>query len=150
MKVLDREGDINYNTYSEQGVLAASKSGTVTIAVTTKTQVGVEISVGAGANVVLKASQEIDAQASTSVTASISNKITITVPPLSTGHGNYGVSMQVTSGHLYTNRCGGKDYGEVISYAPLFSGWCTWVAGLNDITRAFAKTNVQTCPETPV
>lgn len=148
-KVFDRQGDFNYHPTPIQAKLIATTGGTVELTVTSRTDRSLSLGAGfEGIGVVFEASQGFDVGVSLSVTASIGNEISMTIPPLSAGHGNYGVSVQVTSGHLYDAAGCGKDYGDVISYAPVRRGWCTWAETVyGDPSKALAAQNTKACPE---
>lgn len=74
---------------------------------------------------------QINASVSRTESTVVGNEVTVTIPPGKTAYGIYGVSVQVTNGHLYqSNSCNGHlNYGEVRTYVPVAPGWCVWLSG---------------------
>ncbi|HLW01593.1 MAG TPA: hypothetical protein VKT82_23250 [Ktedonobacterales bacterium] len=124
--ITDQEQDYNGSSGVETVKLDATKSATVTVSVSETTTISTEVDLDA---VVAGVQQEVNSSVSFAVTASISNSPEIQIPAQSWGYGNYGVFVQVASGHLYSFKCH-KDYGpNVKTYTPIAAGWCTWVTG---------------------
>ncbi len=120
--VTDSEQAGNNSGRDATFTLTAERSTTVMVSADT----GVEADLGA---IVQGVRAHLNVSVSTSVTASIGNTTTITIPPGETGYGDYGVFVQLASGHLYGPNCG-QDYGaHVTSRIPIRAGWCVWVTG---------------------
>jgi hypothetical protein len=77
---------------------------------------------------------QINASVIKAASTVVGNNVEVSVPAGKTAYGIYGVSVQVTDGHLYQgNSCGAAageiNYGNVRTYAPLGAGWCVWISG---------------------
>ncbi len=84
------------------------------------------------ATVTASVKAEINRSVSQSITVAIGNSPDLVIPPGKTGYANYGVRVQITSGHLYDKgKCEGKksDAGIDITYVPIAAGWCVWIDG---------------------
>jgi hypothetical protein len=65
------------------------------------------------------------------VNATIRNAFDFSIPLGETAYANYGVKVQITSGHLYNKAaCSGEtsDYGTDVTYVPIAAGWCVWLS----------------------
>src|SRR5205085_2981510 len=89
---------------------------------------------------------EINREVTTSISTSVSNSAPIAIPPFGEGFGNYGVKMQIATGHLFGINSSKKDYGSVISYTPIATGWCTWTETAQEIIN---RSGVDPCHEVP-
>jgi hypothetical protein len=109
---------------------------THTFTSTTSVTVGVGLSVEAKASWgAIVASAEVTAKVdlSASLTATISNSVTMTVPPYTYANARYGVWRIYTTGHLYhqyfdTYCRTDVDYGTVVARVPRSVGWYTWLS----------------------
>jgi hypothetical protein len=102
--------------------LTAERSKTVTVSA----DAGIEADLGA---IVDGVKVSLHVSVSESVATSISNSPTLKLPDGTTGYGDYGVFVQLASGHLYSSNCG-QDYGSHVSaQIPIGAGWCLWVTG---------------------
>jgi hypothetical protein len=108
---------------------------TSTSATTVSTSASIDISASADASLLDIIFVSVRAQINASVTKTAStvvgDEVRVPIPPGKTLHGIYGVSVQVTTGHLYqSNNCNGQpNYGTVKTYVPITSGWCVWISG---------------------
>ncbi|HLZ56622.1 MAG TPA: hypothetical protein VKR06_06715 [Ktedonosporobacter sp.] len=127
---------VNNTTSPEQANFSVTIARTVTV--TDEKQF--TASLGASAKLAIvtitaSVKQQVNHSVSQSLTVTVSNSVTLSVPPKETAYGNYGVSAQITSGHLYdTAKCEGSqsDVGTDVTYVPIAVGWCTWFSNQPD------------------
>lgn len=128
LEVVDQEQDTNASSSPEDVTFSSQRSGTVS----TSLNIHVEADfVAISEAVFVHVHGEINASISRTLTASIGNQTHLSVPGMAAGYGDYGVYVQMASGHLYTSNCPGTryDWGNVFSYTPEKVGWCTWIRG---------------------
>ncbi len=152
MVVVDREANYNGSTGVADMTLTAMQSGTVSIS-RSKTQTetthvqadGAAIVGGTTGNIeavgILQAQaiyekvSQINTSVSTTETVSFGNQWHITVPAMSWGYGVFGIYVQITTGHLYSQNCPQNvDFGNVTTLTPYNKGWCTWTRGPSTFT----------------
>lgn len=127
-RVINQQADQN----TTSGPVTIDLSSTT--ATTVSESASVELSVNADALLdIIFVSVHAQINASVSKTAStvVGNAVRVTIPAGMTANGIYGVRVQVTKGHLYqSNTCGSAkpDYGNVMTYVPLSTGWCVWLS----------------------
>jgi hypothetical protein len=132
-KVVNRQTDQN----TTQNAITINFSSTSATTVSVNIAASASINVGGSldavfASVYANVHAQINASVSKTVTTVVGNAVTVTIPAGETAYGIYGVSVQVTQGHLYqSNTCGSvkPDYGDVQTYVPLAAGWCVWLSG---------------------
>ena len=120
----------NYNgtPYWETDTFTSETSKSVTV--------GLSVTATASYNAIVAAA-EIAAKVDLSVTliASISNSVTMHVPPWEYGNAKYGVWRLTTTGHLYHTSMYENyycrvdtDYPTVTARVPWYVGWYTWLS----------------------
>jgi hypothetical protein len=134
--VVSQQQDQNNSTSSAQVTFTSTTSKTVTV--TDKLDVIANLNVTAAGDagilvgvITVNVKAEIDHEVTQTVNATIGNSYGFSVPPRETAYANYGVRVQITSGHLYDkSRCEGQksDWGTDITYVPIASGWCVWLS----------------------
>lgn len=127
-KVVDHE--VNQNNASTPVQVTFTSETATTVTVTD--ELGVTLS-AKGSVGVIEAGVEahINHSVSISVAVTVGNGDTFTIPPGETAYANYGVKVQVTSGHFYDKaKCEGNksDWGTDITYVPIAAGWCVWTS----------------------
>jgi len=120
--VTDHRQNGNNTGQDATTTLTAEKSATVTVSA----DAGVDADLGA---IVEGVKVQLQVTVSKSVTASIGDSTTITIPDGKTGYGDYGVFVELASGHLYSPNCGVEYGSHVLSRTPIAEGWCVWVTG---------------------
>lgn len=131
-EVVNQQQDQNNASSPVQAVFTSTTSKTVTVSdkldvigtlnITSPTPIGV---------ITANVKAEINHEVTQVVNATIDNSTSVTIPPRETAYGNYGVRVQITSGHLYdTAKCEGNksDWGTDITYVPIAAGWCVWTS----------------------
>jgi hypothetical protein len=128
----------NNSTSPAQVTFTSKTSATITVtdslSLTTTTTGSLSGSLGViKATITESVKTTIDTSVSSSVTASIGNDFSFTVPAGDIAYANYGVRVQITSGHLYDKAgCEGpgkkSDWGTDITYVPIGIGWCVWTS----------------------
>jgi len=112
-------------------------SFTSTSATTVSASASIDLSANADALfgvIFVSVHAQINASVTKTVSTEVGNEVRVTIPAGMTANGIYGVSVQVTDGHLYQgSSCGaggGKiNYTTVQTYVPIASGWCVWLSG---------------------
>ncbi len=114
--------NINNTPYNETVTFMTTYSATVAL----WTTIGVAADTSA---IVAGVSASLSITVYASYTTSVSQSVSITVPPGKAGYGEYGVSEVVTSGHYYyvASSCRITDYGTVTAKSPQYPGWSTWI-----------------------
>jgi hypothetical protein len=147
-EVVDSESDYNGTSNTEHLTLTVTKSQTITVSHSdlsiqkfhaqlnvqeaSITETGFEAS---QAQAIYDSVHEINNSVVMTKTATIGDQFNITVGPWSWGYGNYGVFVQVASGHLYSQNCPNHvDLGNILTFTPIRVGWCVWVRGPNFFT----------------
>ncbi len=128
--VVDHEQDYNGTSDYSDVTLTAEKSGTVEVSaeykLTQKLGVSLEDVITASVE------EELGVSLTISVTTSIGNGYTYHLGPHKFIYGNYGVFVQIASGHLYSTnpQClsDESDWGTVLVYVPMGAGWCVWTS----------------------
>lgn len=140
-KVLYREAASNQGDAGITAQFSAQKGGSVSITVGTKISIKVTPPMLAA---VLEGTAEINSQVVNTSTASVGNTVTLTLPPHEYGYGNYGINVQVTSGHLYAIDCSKQDVRNATFNVPFSQGvWCIWTSSTPTLK------NNDKCPELP-
>jgi hypothetical protein len=130
--VTSRQQDTNNTVSPAQVTFTSTTSKTVTV--TDKLDVIAKLGGDADiliADITLNVKAEIDYEVTQTVDATIGNAYTVSILPGETAYGNYGVRVQITSGHLYDKaKCEGSksDSGMDITYVPIDTGWCVWTS----------------------
>lgn len=148
-EVVDTEANYNGTSQAQNMQFIATKSQTVTVSQSTLSiqqfQAQAELNgiaivddavVHAQAEAIYDSVHEINNSVVMTKTATIGNQFNVVVGSWTWGYGNYGVYVQVASGHLYSQNCPGqfKDLGNVLTFTPIRVGWCVWVRGPNLFT----------------
>jgi hypothetical protein len=125
-KVITQQQDQNNSSVPAQVTFTSNTETTV------KVSLDVHLSASADALldvVYVSVKADINVSVTKSVSVTVGNSYNFTVPAGATAYGNYGVKVQITSGHLYDKAtCEGKnsDLGNVVTYVPIAPGWCVW------------------------
>jgi hypothetical protein len=125
------------DTNNSPSLLPVTFAATTTKTVTVTDSAGVITSLTASADALIatitaSVRVQINHTVSQSVKVAIGNSPVLSIPPGKTGYANYGVKVQMTSGHLYDNaKCesGKGDWGMDTTYIPIATGWCLWIDG---------------------
>jgi hypothetical protein len=134
-QVVNHQQDQNA-TRSPSTITFTSTSAT-TVSTSVSASASIDISVNADAlfaTIFASVHAQINASVTTTATTVVGNAVKVTTPAGGTANGIYGVSVQVTSGHLYqSSSCGAaggeNNYGTVQTYVPIAPGWCVWISG---------------------
>ena len=131
-EVASRQEDTNNSSSPLSVTFTATTTKTVTVTDEEQFTANASISVDIIATITAGVKAQINHSVSQSVTVSVGNSPVLSIPPEKTGYANYGVSVQITSGHLYDKaQCEGNqsDAGTDITYVPIAVGRCLWVEG---------------------
>jgi len=135
-EVVSQQQDQNNATTPAQVTFTSTTSKTVTVTDKLDVIANLNANVAGDAGILigvitLNVKAEIDHEVTQAVNATIGNTYTVSIPPGETAYANYGVRVQITSGHLYDKAgCEGKkpDWGTDVTYTPIATGWCVWLS----------------------
>jgi len=122
-KVGSTHSDYNGTPSNASVTFTATTSGTVTTSVSGGTNVGVSAKVAS-------ISSTYGISASTSLAVTVGNSITITVPPMHSGNGDYGAWRAYVTGieRYYAASCAVTQSHSTTVYSPYKKGWNTWIS----------------------
>ncbi len=135
-EVVEQQQDQNKSPSSLRVTFTSKTSKTVTVSDKEDLTITVDGSANASvgpidATITARVKLQINHDVFQSVTTTIDNSVTYTIPAGETAYANYGVKIQITSGHLYDQAgCEGKksDRGTDVTYVPIAPGWCVWTS----------------------
>ncbi len=135
-EVVSQQQDQNNSPSPAQVTFTSTTSKTVTVTDKLDVIANLNVNVAGDAGILIgiitaNVKAEIDHEVTRTVNATIGNSYNFSVPSGKTAYANYGVKVQITSGHLYDKAAcsrGKSDWGNDVTYVPIASGWCVWTS----------------------